>query len=246
MEIVDLLIRVFAGAVIGWFLATTIHELGHVLCGLLHHWKLSMLVIGPFKLYREKPEDKIRFGIEKNPVLWGGVGGTFPASQSADDVRIWSEILLAGPLTSLIFGVLTVPVCILMRSLIMLMLCLMLFAMGLVTILPMQMKTGLLYNDGTRYMRIRSGGQEAAEETALLLLMEVTLFGDADSTYPEKLIEPLRNSKDPELNYYGCYYAYRNAVREQNPEQIELLLDQMDALKDRVPKIIQDDCRLDA
>ena len=58
MEIVDLLIRVFAGAVIGWFLATTIHELGHVLCGLLHHWKLSMLVIGPFKLYREKPEEE--------------------------------------------------------------------------------------------------------------------------------------------------------------------------------------------
>lgn len=41
------------GAIVCYLVSTMIHEMGHVVCGLLHHWKLYMLVVGPLKLYRE-------------------------------------------------------------------------------------------------------------------------------------------------------------------------------------------------
>lgn len=43
MEYIILIISIF----ICYLLATAIHELGHIICGLLNHWKLFMLAIGP-------------------------------------------------------------------------------------------------------------------------------------------------------------------------------------------------------
>ena len=81
MEVIIQVAKVLGYAVIGYFMSTIIHELGHVVCGLINRWKFYMLVVGPFKLYREDNDlnKGIKFGIEKNPALWGGCGGTFPA-----------------------------------------------------------------------------------------------------------------------------------------------------------------------
>ncbi len=245
MELFLLLIKILLSAVICYFLSAMIHELGHVICGLLNHWKLYILVVGPIKLYREKKDSKVKIGIEKNVVLWGGVGGTLPTTKSKDNIKIWSKILLAGPLTSIIFGILIFPLYLLSKSIFLLLLSLMPIAMGIMCIVPMKMKTGLLYNDGTRYKRIKSGGQEEAEERALFLLLEITLFDKDGSLYPKELIEPLLISKDYELNYYGYYYSYCNAVKEKNTEQAEKQLSNMENIKSKVPKIIIEDCKIE-
>ena len=65
------------GAIVCCFVSAMIHEMGHIACGLLHHWKLYMLVVGPMKLYRENVNSKLKIGIEKNPILWGGVYYTY-------------------------------------------------------------------------------------------------------------------------------------------------------------------------
>lgn len=75
------------GALICYLVSTMIHEMGHVACGLLHHWKLYMLVVGPVKLYRETMDSKLKIGIEKNPILWCGVGGTLPQKESEENVN---------------------------------------------------------------------------------------------------------------------------------------------------------------
>lgn len=99
MEYVLLIIS----AIICYLLSALIHELGHIICGLLNHWKLFMLVVGPIKFYRDTINSKIKIGIEKNVILWSGVGGTFPVKRSKDNINVWSKILLSGPLTSIIF-----------------------------------------------------------------------------------------------------------------------------------------------
>lgn len=245
MEIATLIINVLISAVICYFLSAMIHELGHVICGLLNHWKMFLLVVGPVKLYRETLDAKVKIGIEKNISLWGGVGGTLPTYKSEDNIKIWSKILIAGPLTSIIFGFLMFPLFLLSRSIFLLMLSLMPIAMGFMCIIPMKMKTGLLYNDGTRYKRIKCGGQEEAEEKALFLLLEITLFDEDKYLYPQELIEPLLKSKDYELNYYGYYYSYQNAVKANNLEQANAQRSNMEKIKSKVPKIIIDDCRLE-
>lgn len=245
MEMITLIIKILIYWVICYVLSSTVHELGHVIYGLLNHWKLFMLIIGPLKLFRETLDSKIKLGIEKNIVLWGGVGGTLPTLKSEDNIKIWSNILLAGPLTSIIFGLLIFPLFLLSDSLFLLMLSLMSIAMGSMCVIPMKLKTGLLYNDGTRYKRIKGGGQEEAEEKALFLLMEITLFDDEKSLYPQELIDPLLKSKDYELNYYGYYYSYQNAVKTNDLEQANAQRAKMEEIKSKVPKIIIDDCRLE-
>lgn len=241
MEIIILLF----GALVCYFVSTMIHELGHVVCGLLHHWKLYMLVVGPVKLYRENMDSKIRIGIEKNPILWGGVGGTLPQEENPGNVKVWGKILLAGPLTSLVFGVLVLPVFIVTKNIIVLLLCLMPIAMGAMCIVPMKMKTGLLYNDGTRYKRLRSGGREGAEERALFKLIEKTLFGGKECIYPTELVEPLLASDDPDFKYYGYYYAYVNATRQELPEDAKVQLKNMENIRRQVSKVIVDECKIE-
>ena len=245
MELFLLLIKILLSAVICYFLSAMIHELGHVICGLLNHWKFFLLIVGPIKIYREKMESKIKIGIEKNIVLWGGVGGTLPTTKSEDNIKIWSKILLAGPLASIFFGILIFPLFLLSKNLFLMMLSLMPISMGIMCIVPMKMKTGLLYNDGTRYKRIKSGGQEEAEERSLFLLLEKTLFDKDESLYPKELIEPLLISKDYELNYYGYYYSYCNAMKEKNAKQAEKQLSNMEMIKSKVPKAIIEDCRIE-
>lgn len=232
-------------AIICYLISAMIHEMGHVVCGLLHHWKLYMLVVGPMKLYRETLDSKLKIGIEKNPILWGGVGGTLPQEENEENVKVWGKIMLAGPLTSIVFGVLMIPVFIVTKNIFVLLLCLMPITMGLACIIPMKMKTGLLYNDGTRYKRLRSGGQEGAEERALFQLIEVTLFGGEECIYPVNLVEPLLASTDPDFQYYGYYYAYVNAMRQNRTEDAEKQLANMESIRLKVAKAIVDDCKIE-
>jgi len=231
-------------AIICYLVSALIHEMGHVVCGLLHHWKLYMLVVGPMKLYRETMDSKIKIGIEKNPILWGGVGGTLPAKASEENVKVWGKIILAGPLTSIVFGVLMIPLVIITESIMVDLLCLMPIGMGAACIIPMKIKTGLLYNDGTRYKRLQSGGQEGAEERAIFKLIEVSLFGGEEVIYPEDLVEPLLASTDPDFQYYGYYYAYVNAVRRNRPDEVQVQLANMESIRGKVAKIIVDDCKI--
>ncbi|MFR5265459.1 hypothetical protein [Clostridium sp.] len=72
---------------------------------LINHWKLFMLIVGPIKIYRENINSKVKIGIEKNITLWCA----FPIKKSEDNIKVWARILLAGPLTSIIFGILMLP-----------------------------------------------------------------------------------------------------------------------------------------
>lgn len=232
------------GALICYFISAMIHEMGHVVCGLLHYWKLYMLVVGPLKFYRENMDSKLKIGIEKNLILWGGVGGTLPVKENEENIKAWARILLAGPLTSIVFGILIFPICVITKSIFALLLCMMPLAMGVMCIIPMKMKTGLLYNDGSRYKRLHSGDQEGAEERAIFQLIEASLFGGEDCIYPMDLVEALLASEDPDFQYYGYYYAYVNATRQNCKEEAEEQLNNMESIRNKVAKFIVSDCKI--
>ena len=244
MEVIMLVGRVIIYWIIGFFLLSLAHELGHVVCGLIHGWKLSMLVVGPFKIYRETPDSKIKIGIEKNVMLWGGVGGTFPKENDDNNIKVWGKILLAGPIVSIVVGTIAGALCVFHHSLFLLMICAMSFGMGLICLIPSKMKTGITYTDGTRYKRLKSGGNEALEEEALFMLVEFSLFAKEEDLYPEKIINPLVNSKEPEFKYYGYYCLYHNAKINGDDEEKEKQCINMEQIKDKVPKIIIESCKL--
>ena len=106
------------------------------------------------------------------------------------------------------------------------------------------MKTGFLYNDGTRYKRLRSGGQVGTEERAIFKLIEVSLFGGEEAVYPKEYVEPLLTSKDLDFRYYGYYYTYVNAVHQNRKEEAEEQLNNMESIRDKVSKLTVDDCKI--
>ena len=54
-------------------------------------------------------------------------------------------------------------------------------------------------NDGTRYKRIKNGGQEELEEKSIFQLIEIEMLDTTNVLYSYSLIEPLINSKDDEF-----------------------------------------------
>ena len=237
-------IILFAGtigqALITYFTATVVHEGGHVLAGLIQGWRFDMMVVGPFKLYRAE-DGKVKLGIEKDTSLWGGVGGTLPPAKSEKRMKQYAAILLAGPLASVILGaVFTLIWLFVNRGVFFMLMAFVPIGMGIACMIP-GVKTGILYNDGTRFSRIRKGGQTSAEEEAIFDAATLRLF-DNDTPYDENGIEVMTASKDAEIRYLGHYYGYLNAKQANDSEKEQSRLDCMKAIEDKVPSFIKTIC----
>ena len=239
------ILKLIGYAIIAFFMSTIIHELGHVVCGLIHGWKFLMMVIGPFKFYRETPDDRIRFGIEKNPSLWGGCGGTFPNKVDDKAVKVFSRILLAGPIASFILGIVFCVILIVTKNELAMMIGFVALGEGVACILPMKIKTGILYNDGTRCMRIVKGGQTAAEEKAILTFAFDEFLHGTKDTFDKDMVEVLMDSEDAYFRYYGFYYTYRNAKHDGNEAEMVKMQSEMEALSEKVSNFIRQACVLE-
>ena len=239
-------LEVLIYAVISYFVATVIHEFGHVLAGLMSKWKLMMMVVGPFKLYREDLKGKIRFGIEKNPALWGGCGGTAPTVIDDSVGRVFARILIAGPVASLILGLAAIAGFILSRYDFLLMLGMIAIGEGIACILPMNIKTGILYNDGTRFKRITGRGKEAEEEKAIISMVLCELANNTEEVKrrEEHLIEVLLDSDDASYRYYGLYYAYRKAKEEGDDTKMSEIKAEAESHRGEVSKFVISSCEM--
>lgn len=240
MDRVLFFLQLMGTAILSYLAATAVHEWGHVISGLAQGWKLIIITTGPFKLYRNDLNDKVRFGIEKNPLYWCGVGGTVPAKKEDAKIEIFAKILIAGPLASIALGLVAGITLIWYRPFFLMFLAPVAIGMGIACLIP-GMKTGILYNDGSRYMRIKKGGETYKEEKAILDATFLKTFGETEQ-YSKESIEALTVSKDAEFRYMGHYYAYLNAKEENNKEVMSDELSQMDELKNKVPKAIIDMC----
>lgn len=241
------LLKFIGFAVVCIPLSSIIHELGHVVCGLLHKWKLALLSVGPLKLYRDEPDSKLRAGLEKDPLLWFGRGGTFPPDDSERSVKIWGRILLAGPLTSITAGILLFVLCraVFPDSLFLILLAGTSVSMGICCLLPIpQLRTGFLYNDGTRYKRLRSKDASSSEERALFLLTAREVRKLPISETPLEILKPLLGSKEPEMNYYGYYYSYLIARENNNETEMDTQRMNMESIRDKVMKAVAESCKI--
>lgn len=227
-------------ALITYFTAAVIHEGGHVVAGLIQGWRFDMMVVGPLKLYRAE-DGKVKLGIEKDISLWGGVGGTIPPVKTEKRMKQYAAILLAGPMASVILGAVFCIIWLLgCRSIFVTLMALVPIGMGIACMIP-GVKTGILYNDGTRCSRILKGGKTAAEEEAIFDAVMLRLY-DNESLYDEKGIEIMTASKDAEIRYLGHYYGYLNAKEEKDDEKVQFRLCSMKEMEDKVPSFIKTIC----
>ena len=240
MEIFVTILQVLGSWLVAYLVGGIVHEGGHVVAGLVQGWKFELMVVGPVKLYRDEKDDKVKVGIEKNLVYWAGIGGTIPKEKSGDNIQKFAKILLAGPLASVIFGLICGVIMILHFSIFTAMLAAVPITMGIACLIP-NAKTGILYTDGGRFLRIIKGGKTLAEEKAVFEATMLATF-DPDGRYDEGGIEAMTTSKDLAFQYLGHYYGWLNAKKDQNEEEMKNRIASMESIKKDVPKAIIDMC----
>lgn len=231
-------------AILCYLVSGIVHELGHIAVGLIKGWKFYLLIIGPLGITVDE-RDNIKFYLEKRVIMWGGVGCTLPKEVNENNIKIWSKVLLGGPLASIIMGIIFLPVGIITESIVFLLLGAMPLAMGIICILPLPLKTGISYTDGGRLSRLHKGGQEADEEIALFKLTENQITGGDFSKIDLNSIESLLKSKEVEINYYGYYYKFQYYKAISNIEKMKLVIEKMEEIKSKVPSVIVEECKID-
>ncbi|MBP5263619.1 MAG: hypothetical protein J6X14_06165 [Lachnospiraceae bacterium] len=244
MELLKLLMETIGSWLVAYLVCGIVHEGGHVVAGLVQGWRFEMLVIGPMKLYRDEKDDKVKVGIEKNIVLWGGIGGTTPREMSDDNIQKFAKVLIAGPVASIVIGAINSIFLILHPGIFTAMMTAVPMAMGVACLIP-TLKTGILFTDGGRFLRIKRGGKTYAEEKAIFDAAMLRQF-DASARYDEEGIEAMTSSDDAAIQYLGHYYAYLNAKADQDEEAMNERIASMKALEPKVPKTIHEMCDLNA
>lgn len=225
-------------AIISYLITGCVHELGHVVTGIYYGWKFEIFVLGPIGFKRK--DGKVKCYLEKNIVYWAGVGATTPRENKKDNINIWKKVLLAGPVVSIIFGLIIFPLALDTQILFLIFLSFMSIGIGIVSLIPM--KTGVLYTDGGRALRLKKGGKEGREETALFNLSEFDNIEDEYKQISYSDIDELINSNDLAIKYYGYYYAFKYFSREGKDEEARCQILKMRELEKSVPKVIIKDC----
>lgn len=217
-----------------YFIAGVIHEIGHIIGGHLQGFRFFLLVVGPFGL-RRGAHDRLVFYIEKNPAFWGGVGGTFPPEGGHDSFEKFGNVLLCGPLASILFGMLMLPAAILTDLLFPDLLSAMAMGMGVATLIPVKM--GAFYSDGGRWWRMRKEGTRKIELAIWRIILKAGIHENYANIDKDDAFV-LTSQKDPETCYMGHYFLYQHYIANNNPEQAQRQRNNLQEISTEVSKQI--------
>ena len=209
------------GIIIMLFIVLGVHELGHLLVGLIQGFRLELFVIGPLGIKREN--NKINIYLNKNIQFFGGVTAVFPIDDKPENSKKFANMVLAGPIASLIFSILFIYLYTFKIPFFS-----MLFFVGgftsfcifLATTIPN--KTGMFFTDRKRYQRLTSNGKENIIELAVIRIMGIygrdNSYINSDPNDIEKMIS------DENYKYLGlfvklCYQFNKNGVIDANTKK---------------------------
>jgi hypothetical protein len=211
-------------AIISYFISAVLHELGHIFAGLIYGFKFYMLVVGPIGLKLDT-DGKLKLYFEKNVSMWAGVGGTIPANTDSheENLNIFSKILLAGPISSIICGIILLPIGIWQENLF-LFLGAMPLSMEIACLIPM--RAGAFYSDGGRWKRIHNPETRDIEMAIFKISTDAGIEDDGSKINKDD-VSVLINSDDAITQYLGryflcCHYRDTNQTAKFEEEKVNL------------------------
>jgi hypothetical protein len=210
------------------FAALAIHELGHLLTGLAKGFRFELFVIGPLGIKRDGKTIKVY--LNKNLGMMGGVAATVPVKQSPANRKKFAQMIIAGPITSFLFGVVGILLCLHSHSgaargfWLVAGAC----SLGLVLATTLPGKTGIFFTDRARFQRLISKGKASAIEEALLSVMaQVSIDGSAKNVDINHA-RLLQTDDEAFMRFWGYYYEFYhykdNGLTEKASEAIVKLV----------------------
>lgn len=192
------------GVIITMHFVLFIHELGHVVMGLLQGFRFELLVVGLLGIRREK--EKIKIYLNKNFGYYGGLGLTVPKDDSSDNGRKFANVLLAGPIASIVFAVMCFFIVNYLANpygVIVFTAGLASFGIFLATTIPS--RSGMFYTDRKRYQRIMTAGKDQDVELAMLTLLGSFVKNQSYKDIKKEVFDVLINDNDLFVKHYGLF-----------------------------------------
>ncbi len=229
---------IFIGSVILCpFIAIFIHELGHLSAGLIQGFKLQLFVVGILGVKRV--DDKIQFYFNKELQFFGGIAATSPLQISKNLKNQFASILIAGPLFSLIFGILLIVLFNLTDSVFN-------SSIGITGVISIGMffattlpdKSGVFFTDRKRMQRLLNKGRTGEIEYSFIKTSSQLLI---DSHYKNISIEDLnmiQSDEEPIIQFWGHYYAFKHFEDIGKEEMALPIKNKLFQYKDIVPQNI--------
>ena len=214
-----------------------IHESGHCLCALRYKWSFIYMIVGPVRVYRENR--KLHISLEKNPMFWGGVTLSVPSATDPKSFKEFSDILLMGPLLSFVAGIIFIPLFLFYHSYFFLLCSCISLSIGTICIIPLPIRTGIVFSDGYRFFRIRKKSLEYNDEYVLFQL-SIIQYRNPQISYEHLLhiVSSLKLSNDAVTLYYIHYLLYQAANEQNNTEGKQNELAIIKDLRPQIPKSI--------
>lgn len=192
----------FIGIIFTILFVLGIHELGHLVTGLIQGFQFELFVVGPLGVKRE--DNKIKVYLNKNLAYYGGVAAVLPVDDNPKNIKKFANVILAGPLSSLVLSI----ICLIFTyffnfsgELFVFMAGFTSFGIFLATTIPS--KTGTFFSDRKRYQRLISKGKE--RETEIALLRIIGIYG-RDNSYKNVNIDDINLViQDTHYQYFGIF-----------------------------------------
>ncbi len=219
------------------FIAIFIHELGHLLAGLIQGFKLQLFVVAFLGIKRV--DDKIEFYFNKELQFFGGIAATSPLQISKNLKKQFAFILIAGPLFSLIFGILLILLFNLTDSVFNSSIGITgVISIGLFFATTLPNKSGVFFTDRKRMQRLLDNGRTGEIESSFIKASSQLLI---DSHYKNISMEDLKmiqSDEEPIIQFWGHYYEFKHFEDIGNEEMALTIKSKLYHYKEIVPQNI--------
>lgn len=190
------------------FVVIAVHELGHLLTGLMQGFKFQLYIVGPLGIKRDEDTDRIKWYFNKELNVAGGLAATIPEEDDPANITKFARLVIAGPLASLLLGVLLLLIGRYfsgMIGLLMLFGGIMSLLIFVITIFPAGSPTFM--TDGKRFLRLLKPETRTIE----MAIMRLSAAYSKTRTYENLQVEDIELMKTdptPMLNMMAYFYAY--------------------------------------
>jgi len=238
-------ILMIIGIIIMVHIVLVVHELGHVITGLVQGFSFQLFVVGLLGIKKE--EEKIKVYLNKNIGYYGGVASTLPIEDSKDNLKKYARVILAGPIASVLFAIVCLfAVNYLGKPFGMIAYTGAITSIGIFFATTIPSKSGMFFTDRKRFQRLVTPGKEQEIELAILKILGNYAKDDSYKNIDKKEIETLISDDNPSMKYYGLYnmicwqIEHQGEVEEEIKKEYETVSKEMNkSMVDAFNKEIQ-------
>jgi hypothetical protein len=225
----------FGLTILALFLTLAIHELGHLVAGIIQGFRFELFIVGLLGVKRAGNTIKVFFN--KNVGYMGGIAATVPVNHSAKNKRKFAIIMASGPAASFLFSIISF----LLFSL---------FSSGaargfwfvagtgsiavfLATTIPT--KSGIFFTDRARFQRLMSNGKVGENEDALLTIIAYSMKENSCKNIPLAKAKLLQSDTEGVMRFWGYYYEYYHFKDNAMQSETEAARRNLYSIKDTIP-----------